>query len=535
MTGADQMMALELESQTQLLTQIQLVTRFNSNLVQVLGAPGAGKTWMSERYLSSWVQAPLQSLLICHDTPAQDDARQRSILLRQLVGEQVFNAKDDLVNALDYVLKGQPIHAVIVVDNAQYLSRQMISELADLTLEAQRRDNWQMNILLFSHLRRFSKWSQRIAFGFQVRPIEFEVACLTPSERENFIETLLAHRQCANIERKTFDHVLSMPGALLAAAVPPSSEQKSNHHKSLLPMMAASVSGFLMLCMLTWIFVIDSDPAPVSAQPGSITQMSKVPLSQRPSLTQASVELPNAPALSQVSKPANANQTMTVNHQSLTSNHDDVSVEDEIEVKDRVNPPLEKNTLVATESQKQSHAQTDDFHLPNESVVEGMTVGHTDLPPRAVVSDQVVNAIMDAQDIGEDARQAVQKIVDVQHQEPSASAQSLPEKKGTLLREIPLANQILRQIPASRFALQLVALKSRAAVNKFVRDYDLAGKVFVYETQRGGKSLYMVVHGDYPDHATAKRAKRDLTQNVRQLAPWPKSFVQIHKEINQMR
>lgn len=47
---------LDLESQTELLERLQLLTRFGSNLVNVCGRQGAGKSWLAQRFLDSWAQ-----------------------------------------------------------------------------------------------------------------------------------------------------------------------------------------------------------------------------------------------------------------------------------------------------------------------------------------------------------------------------------------------------------------------------------------------------------------------------------------------
>lgn len=73
---------LELDTQVELLERMQLLTNFGSNLVTVGGAPGAGKSWLAQRYLEAWASDKNQSLLMCH--PNQDDQQRRTMVLTQL-------------------------------------------------------------------------------------------------------------------------------------------------------------------------------------------------------------------------------------------------------------------------------------------------------------------------------------------------------------------------------------------------------------------------------------------------------------------
>ncbi|SVE39380.1 uncharacterized protein METZ01_LOCUS492234, partial [marine metagenome] len=45
---------LTLDSQVELLERLQLLTRFGSNFVNVVGPLGAGKSWLAQRYLEHW-------------------------------------------------------------------------------------------------------------------------------------------------------------------------------------------------------------------------------------------------------------------------------------------------------------------------------------------------------------------------------------------------------------------------------------------------------------------------------------------------
>ena len=54
----------------------------------------------------------------------------------------------------------------------------------------------------------------------------------------------------------------------------------------------------------------------------------------------------------------------------------------------------------------------------------------------------------------------------------------------------------------------------------------------MYKTVRGGAPWYMVLLGDYPSVVEARRTELQLSEGLRNLSPWAKSFSQIHKEIS---
>lgn len=54
MSLAHELRVLELETQTELLDRLQLLTRFGSNLININGVSGSGKTWLAQRYLEAW-------------------------------------------------------------------------------------------------------------------------------------------------------------------------------------------------------------------------------------------------------------------------------------------------------------------------------------------------------------------------------------------------------------------------------------------------------------------------------------------------
>ncbi|KXF82811.1 AAA family ATPase [Enterovibrio coralii] len=507
------MIALDLDSQIQLLSRIQFLTRFSSNLVQVTGDTGAGKTWLSERYLENWASEPTQSLLICNNT--QQDAQHRAIILRQIVRDGVFNENDSMLQSLEYMLEGNSVHALIVIDNAQRLSANLIAELWALVTEAQQRNNWQINVLLFSLRGKLNKWLHKVSYGQGVKPLELEISPLADNEREMFIEVMMVSRQLDAAQRRALKAkaalLPSLPGALKSLGQQETSSMEEKKRRSLIP----------LLLLVLFLLVLGGGLVWWAMKP----QMQTAPVEVAEAVTDGVKSLNDI--LEEKEKEMNAEGAGT----------------------DASDPALASVGSVTD----------DNINLPDEPVVEGMTVGRRDPSRRIVVPDNVVDAIIDDQETGGDGTAAVDEplIPELAETAPNQTATtttpvtvtetvvetavetaSKPEPVAppvqptpTPVVDTPLANNVLLTVPESRYALQLAALQSKDAVNEFMQEYDLSGSALVYETRRNGEPWFMVLVGDYPTVADARRAEVQLPENVRNLTPWAKSFAQIHKEI----
>ncbi|WP_281545068.1 AAA family ATPase [Grimontia sp. SpTr1] len=498
------MISLDLDSQIQLLSRIQFLTRFSSNLVQITGEPGAGKTWLSERYLENWANEPIQSLLICN--PSQQDAQHRAIILRQIVRDGVFNEQDSMLQSLDYMLEGRSVHALVVIDDAQRLSANLIAELWALVTEAQQRDNWQINILLFSLRGKLNKWLHKVSYGQGVKPLELEISPLADNEREMFIEVMMVSRQLDAAQRRALKQkaasLPSLPGALRGLEQQETTAMEEKKRRSPLPLILLVVLLLVLGGGLVWWALnpqMTSEETTESVVPDGVKELSAI-------LDEKEKEMAAQQGEGQGGE------------QALNSN---------------------------------AQVTDDTAALPETPSVEGMTVGRRDENRRIVVPDRVVDAIIDEQAVGGDGTSAVEQplipelvppsetTVRVEPTQPEVTAETVTEETAAVAplsppatsADVPLANQLLLTVPESRYALQLAALQSKQAVNEFLQEYAIADRALVYETRRNGEPWFMVLLGDYPSVTEARRAELQLPANIQALTPWAKSFVQIHKEI----
>ncbi len=636
MTDVENILALELDSQTQLLTQVQFLTRFNSNLIQLIGPSGSGKSWLCERYLDTWAEEPIKSLLICY--PEQTETQQKAVIIRQLVRDATINERHTLTDSFRVILNGEPIHALLAIDNAHFLSRSFLKEILDLVIEAQREENWQINVLLFSDLGKWDKFLQKLIFRKGIRPISFDIPPLNAIERDFFIDHIFSAQNIPASSQASLKNfwtkIPSLPGALLAIdsqkyghslaslnqvdltsevqfeKVPDPSSLATNTNETVsledkanfenqdtkeaaapeallvtkegakrplnlpMPLVLVAGSGTLLLVMLGVIFFALKEDAPLTAQPGSITHLSHASSTQEAAnllLDDKKMAVQDRDA---EEKALTLSSDMLVplsdkNTESEKSEAEKIIAASDImpDKKSEDSQDITKNNQTPSSDPLDTSPELDNFSLPKDKVLSGTIVevakknNHLaelevkSTPKNSEEAKPLVKTPVETKPIETKAKTSVPAggfIV-----EPITPSEALArdsEKTKTKISQwaksssqinqkapkmgpaplVPLSNQLLSQIPKHRFTLQLIALKSRDAVNNFVRDYDLENTAFVYETRRLGLPVFIVVQGDYPNQAAAKNAIVGLEQAVQALGPWSKSFEQIHKEIQNL-
>ena len=115
---------------------------------------------------------------------------------------------------------------------------------------------------------------------------------------------------------------------------------------------------------------------------------------------------------------------------------------------------------------------------------------------------------------------------------PAATTRSEPAAAPAPKVELtPVAT--LTKKPRNHYSIQLMGASNTKAVDQFVAEHGLAGKVWVYQTKFRGSPWYVVLQGDYAGLSQAKSAIRKLSPELLKGQPWPKSFAQVQKELKQ--
>ncbi|GAB3534129.1 AAA family ATPase [Photobacterium alginatilyticum] len=526
MTRDTSVAALDLDTQVQLLSRIQFLTRFSSNLIQITGREGAGKTWLAQRYLEQWAQGSNQTLLLCHR--AQSDSQHRSIILKQLVAQPVFNDQDPLQESVERMLGSGPANLLLVIDDAHLLSATLIAELWALVQQAQNMPGWQINVLLFSQSGRLDKYLSQVSHGQGAAPLELEIVDFSEQEVQTFVEVIFAtDRLDAHGRRALRDKAAAsspVPGALMQLEQTEQTNMASSRSRTLSPMTLLAVLLVVAAAGLAFVFFPADDSAPVAAQTES---------------------------------PEPADEA----RQALTLSTGQV----EEELSESLPEPISGETAL---SRDVTDTINDDSHrLPQEISLEGLTVGRSDDNQRVVLPSDVVDAMITEQELGGSGAMAVadqpaieeavseaiqpadtteqtnREIASVAGEPASESepgSDALPEPVSVAPAEQAEEGSTnlgaaLKGVDKRHYALQLAALKSLAAANKFIAEYQIANIATIYETRRNGEPWFIVISGDYPNIVAARRAETQLPERLQVVQPWVKSYAQIHREIERVK
>ncbi|MFM5165301.1 SPOR domain-containing protein [Aeromonas rivipollensis] len=111
---------------------------------------------------------------------------------------------------------------------------------------------------------------------------------------------------------------------------------------------------------------------------------------------------------------------------------------------------------------------------------------------------------------------------------PEAKAQATTPGKVSLTPA-----RVLQQKNDNHLSVQLMGSRSLAAIEQFVLANRLAGQVWVYQTRFNGSPWYVVLKGEYAGMSQAQAAIRTLSPALQKADPWPKSFAQVKRELQQ--
>jgi len=88
-------------------------------------------------------------------------------------------------------------------------------------------------------------------------------------------------------------------------------------------------------------------------------------------------------------------------------------------------------------------------------------------------------------------------------------------------------------LQSANHVLQLMATSALTSLEAFIARQANQSNLMVYQGQRGGKQLYILVEGFYNDTTAARAAVANLPVNQRKGGPWPKRISDIHRDIRQ--
>ncbi|EMW9159995.1 AAA family ATPase [Vibrio cholerae] len=479
---------LDLESQTELLERLQLLTRFGSNLVNVCGRQGAGKSWLAQRFLDSWAQDKNQSLLMCH--PNQSDEQRRVTMLSQLFSEPLYNPKDALAESFARLFDDQNCDIVIVVDDAHLLSESLVSELWMLVLEAQTNPRWNVNVVLFAQDNGLDALLTRLSYGQEHKPVDLEIEMLSEDEADRLFENRVMRYVDPQVERKVrnaYKKINPLPGEIMALA------ETKNEKRVVIRSIVGSPFNIALVVLLLLLLL-----------GGGYWWLLSKPVPQEGSLLEG-----EAAELSSEANPLAQEGTSSANGDGMFgAEGDDFGADD------------------------------DTSALPPDVVDTTASVGIADDGKRVVINSDVVDALLQGKAETADTSD-INNLVE--------STQAATELKTQTLQQTQVQNAQLKSVSFSfardelkamsprSYTLQLAAMNSLQDVQGFINEHKLQGKVYVYPTLRNDVEWFIVTMGNYPTIQMARDASEKLSASLQALGPWAKSLSQVQREIERKK
>ncbi|ENM3927155.1 MULTISPECIES: AAA family ATPase [Vibrio] len=479
---------LDLESQTELLERLQLLTRFGSNLVNVCGRQGAGKSWLAQRFLGSWAQDKNQSLLMCH--PNQNDEQRRVTMLSQLFSEPLYNPKDALAESFARLFEDQNCDIVIVVDDAHLLSESLVSELWMLVLEAQTNPRWNVNVVLFAQDNGLDALLTRLSYGQEHKPVDLEIEMLSEDEADRLFENRVMRYVDPQVERKVlnaYKKINPLPGEIMALA------ETKNEKRVVIRSIIGSPFNIALVVLLLLLLL-----------GGGYWWLLSKPVPQEGSLLEGEVAELNSEA-----NPLAQEGTSSANGDGMFgAEGDDFGADD------------------------------DTSALPPDVVDTTASVGIADDGKRVVINSDVVDALLQGKAETADTSD-INNLVE--------STQAATELKTQTLQQTQVQNAQLKSVSFSfardelkamsprSYTLQLAAMNSLQDVQGFINEHKLQGKVYVYPTLRNDVEWFIVTMGNYPTIQMARDASEKLSASLQALGPWAKSLSQVQREIERKK
>jgi len=89
-------------------------------------------------------------------------------------------------------------------------------------------------------------------------------------------------------------------------------------------------------------------------------------------------------------------------------------------------------------------------------------------------------------------------------------------------------------MPSNNFSINLFSAKQQISVEKFLRQHNMEGKVYIYRFPKGDSFLYGILHGNYPSREEAKETINTIRPELRKYGPWSVTLNSIQNKIRIM-
>ena len=506
---------LKLPSQRQLVDRLLHLIEFNHPFIFLSGKPGSGRGTLCESLLAQLPdQVRVVSLI---GSPAMKMADVRQLLLQQVVARPLFNAQDALADSFFRMLEGKPSTLLLMIERADTLPAELVGELWALCRHNDTLASPHKLAILLSGSDIWCRDQKSALKGRAMPALELEVAPLSAPEQRIFLyekakelkipAALLPKPKVEEILKEAGGH----PSAIMQSLEDVMTDRRPKKRQAELPIkkiatvLALAAAGLLALSYLPLFEEAGKEQALASSQGMALPD----PVATDP----LNVGAASGAQGSQASSGADA---------SSSSNQ----VARDWQPDAKTLPKKVESETVTTES---SNYEGRRVVISDEVVEKLMTQPNVSGALPTAVVDELVGGSSRAAPTGAAAQ--TQSTVPVAKVTPTPAATAPAAAPAPKVALTPVAT--LNKKARNHYSIQLMGASNTQAVDSFVAEHGLAGKVWVYKTRFRGSPWYVVVQGDYANSTQAKAAIRKLSPALLKGQPWPKSFAQIQKELKQ--
>lgn len=511
---------LKLPSQRQLVDRLLHLIEFNHPFVFLSGKPGSGRGTLCESLLAQLPDAVQVASLI--GSPSMKMADVRQLLLQQVVARPLFNAQDALADSFFRMVGDKPARLLLIIERADTLPAELVGELWALCRHNDTLASPHKLAILLSGDDAWCRNQKALLKGRAMPALELEVAPLSAPEQRIFLYEKAKELKIptALLPKPKVEEILNgaggHPSAIMQLLEDTMTDRRPKKRQAELPVkkiaivLALLAGGLLALSYLPLFDSAGQDPAQAPSQGTALPD----PVSSDPV---------------NVGAASGALSTQTSSGTAAIPSGNQVARDWQSDAK-----PLPKKVESETVTTESTNYEGRRVVISDEVVEKLMNQPNVSGALPTAVVDELVGSGSRAVPTGTTAqvKNPAPNSAPRTEAQPASGAQTAPvATPAAKVALTPVAT--LNKKPKNHYSIQLMGASNTKAVDSFVAEHGLAGKVWVYKTRFRGSPWYVVVQGDYASSAQAKAAIRKLSPALLKGQPWPKSFAQIQKELKQ--
>lgn len=494
-------------SQQRVLERLHYVSSFSEQLVIVHGPQGAGKSTLAELYVEQ--ASDYAEVAFLPATGKQSDAQLRSQVLTQLFGTVTVN---DQPLGQQMLSKRSVQHAVVVIDNAERLSKTFIAELQHALQHIQTNaKNARLSVVLVS----LSSWAKvyRDAHQGAQSPLLIPVEPFAFAEQFEFVR------------------------AMLPSALQPSWTQQ-RHKRELMSLAGypGEIQRYLQQHLRPGAMDLGDGVDPFDLPQDDSDDGIAVALSAHTQRRQQATATGPAPwKLVLLPILGALLATVLLNNRAIVE-----PINQELASLHRLPPEFWQTPLppapVATVAEVAVEPTNPDIEVdlpPELAISYNAALGDLTTAAAAELSDATIplGLMRERGQAGSNDTLAVSKDNEI------ASNDTLSDSNDTNsassdTKLLSYDNVWALNQPATHYTLQLNRLGSTEWLANFIAELGQAGitDAKVYQTN-AANPYWITVYGSYPNIDAARAAIAQLPASVQALQPWPKTFASVHSSI----